>query len=34
MSKALDKLIEDIVLDEELAGAVRAFVAKSSAATP
>ena len=34
MGKALDKLIEDVVLDEDLADAVRAHVAKGSDATP
>ena len=34
MGKALDKLIEDVVLDEDLAEAVKAHVAKGSAATP
>lgn len=34
MGKALDKLIEDVVLDEELANAVKAHMAKGSAATP
>jgi hypothetical protein len=34
MGKALDKLIEDVVLDEDLADAVKAHVAKGSAATP
>jgi len=33
MGKALDKLIEDVVLDEDLADAVQAHVAKGSAAT-
>jgi uncharacterized lipoprotein YajG len=34
MGKALDELIEDVVLDEDLADAVRAHVAKGSASTP
>lgn len=33
MGKALDKLIEDVVLDEDLADALKAHVAKGSAAT-
>jgi hypothetical protein len=33
-AKALDKLIEDVVLDENLAHAVKAHVAQGSAATP
>ena len=34
MGKALDKLIEDVVLDEDLADAIRAYMAKPGAATP
>jgi uncharacterized lipoprotein YajG len=34
MGKALDKLIEDVVLDEDLADAVKAHVAKGAGATP
>jgi hypothetical protein len=34
MGKALDKLIEDVVLVEDLANAVKAHVTKGSAATP
>jgi uncharacterized lipoprotein YajG len=34
MGRALDKLVEDVVLDDDLADAVRAHVAKGSAATP
>jgi len=34
MGKALDKLIEDMVLDEDLADALKAFVTRGSAATP
>jgi uncharacterized lipoprotein YajG len=34
MGKALDKLIEDVVLDEDLADALKAFLAKGGAATP
>ena len=34
MGRTLDKLIEDIVLDEDLADAVKAFVEKGNAAAP
>lgn len=34
MGKALDELIEDVVLDEDMADALRAHVAKRTASTP
>jgi uncharacterized lipoprotein YajG len=34
MAKALDKLIEDVTLDEDMADALRAHVAKGAATTP
>jgi uncharacterized lipoprotein YajG len=34
MAKALDKLIEDVTLDEDMADALRAHIAKGAATTP
>jgi hypothetical protein len=34
MAKALDKLIEDVTLDEDMADALRAHLAKGAATTP